>query len=220
MIGLYSNSLCDWSILMGLLAFEYRRLNKKCQCALLFSMIFRKKSDEIYAKIGPMEEAQRVQERKDYSYDIPSCFLSPEWSGDQKFGPSTPIVDAPSASCFLTPPSSSEKEENFRARLDSLQDLTKVNFELDDGDRESSKQKSLLRSPLHPEDRVIGRRCGEQRLDIISQLLAYGFTPICENICSYVKSQDLYRFVPGICLIVQTHYSIVGLCSLRTCMLL
>ena len=186
-------------------------------CTLLFSRIFKKGSDKIYAKMGPMEEARRIQKKKDHSYDFPSCFLSPESPGDHKFGRYTPNFDAPSSSCFLTPPSSSEKVVNSTTRLDSLQDLTKLNFELDDGDRELSKQKSSQRAPLHPEDRIIGRRfIDKQRLDIISELLAYGCTSICEKICSYLKPQDLHRFVPGICLIVQTQYSFVVLCSLRT----
>ena len=165
-----------------------------------------------------MEEAKRDEKKKGNAYDVPSCFLSPESPGDHKFGRSTPIFDASSASCFLTPPSSSEKVVNSRTRLDTLQDLTKLNFELDDGDRESSKQKSSQRTPLQPEDRImiIERRCEEIRLDIISGLLAYNCTSICENICSYLKPQDLYRFVRGICLIPQTQYSIVFVCSLRT----
>ena len=151
-----------------------------------------------------MEEAKRDEKKKGNAYHVPSCFLSPESPGDHKFGRSTPISDASSASCFLTPPSSSEKVVNSRTRLDTLQDLTKLNFEFD--------------TPLQPEDRImiIERRCEEIRLDIISGLLAYDCTSICEKICSYLKPQDLYRFVRGICLIPQTQYSIVFVCSLRT----
>ena len=50
------------------------------------------------------------------------------------------------------------------------------------------------RSPLFPEERIVGRRCGKPHLDIISSLLALGCTSICEKICSYMKLQDLYRF--------------------------
>ena len=165
-----------------------------------------------------MEEAKRDEKKKGNAYDVPSCLLSPDSPGDHIFGRSTPISDASSASCFLTPPPSSEKDVNSRTRLDTLQDLTKLNFELDDGDHESSKQKSSQRTPLQPEDRImiIERRCEEIRLDIISELLAYNLTPICENICSYLKPQDLYRFVRGICLIPQTQYAIVFVSSLRT----
>ncbi|XP_067047371.1 F-box only protein 43-like [Acropora muricata] len=141
-----------------------------------------------------MEEAKRDEKKKGNAYDVPSCFLSPESPGDHKFGRSTPIFDASSASCFLTPPSSSEKVVNSRTRLDTLQDLTKLNFELDDGDRESPKQKSSQSTPLQPEYGIIQRRCEEIRLDIISELLAYNCTSICENICSYLKPQDLLRF--------------------------
>lgn len=167
-----------------------------------------------------MEEAKRDQKKKGNAYDVPSCFLSPESPGDHRFGRSTPIFDAPAASCFLTPPSSSEKDENSRTRLGTLQDLTKLNFELDDGDQESPKQKSSQSTPLQPEYRIIERRCQEIRLDIISELLAYNLTSICENICSYLKPQDLLRFVRGICLIAKTQYSIVFFCSLRTWKLL
>ena len=167
-----------------------------------------------------MEEAKRDQKKKGNAYDVPSCFLSPESPGDHKFGRSTQNFDASSASCFLTPPSSSEKVVNPRTRLDTLQDLTKLNFELDDGDRESSKQESSQSTPLQPQDRIIKRRCEEIRLDIISELLAYNCTSICEKICGYLKPQDLHRFVPSICLIFQPQYAIVVFCSLRTCKLL
>lgn len=75
------------------------------------------------------------------------------------------------------------------SRLDSFQDLTKPNFELDGGDWELFPK----RSPLFPEDRIIGRQCGNLHLDIISSLLALGCNSSCEKICSYMKPQDLYR---------------------------
>ena len=71
-----------------------------------------------------------------------------------------------------------------------IEDLTKPNFELDDGDWELFPK----RSPLFPEDRIIGRQCGKLHLDIISSLLALGCNSSCEKICSYMKPQDLYRF--------------------------
>ena len=145
-----------------------------------------------------MEDAQIFQKKKDNLHGFSSCLLSPESSGDHQFGLSTPNFVAALVPRSLTAPSSSEKVVHPGSRLDSLQDLTKLNFDLDNGDRELSNQKSPQRSPFHPEDRIIGNRCGEQYLDIISDLLALGCTSICENICSYMKPQDLYRFVPSI----------------------
>ena len=144
-----------------------------------------------------MEDGQRFQEKKDITDDILSCLLSPQSPGNYKFGRSTPNFDEPSASCFLTPPSSSEKVVNSSTRLDSIQDLTKPNFEPDDGDWELLQEKFPQRSPLFPEDRIVGRRCGKQHLDIISYLLALSCTSICEKICSYMKPQDLNR-CPGL----------------------
>ena len=85
-----------------------------------------------------------------------------------------------------------------RTRLHSRQDLTELNPDLDDIDRELSKQKCSQRSPLQPDDRIAGLRCGKQHLDIVSDLLALACTSICEKICSYMKAQDLYRFAPSI----------------------
>ena len=145
-----------------------------------------------------MEEAQILQKKKDILHDFSSCLLSPESPGDHQFGLSTPSFASP-LGCSLTPQSSSpHKVVQSRTRLDSLQVLTKLNFDPDYGDRELSKQKSSQRSPFHPEDRIAGLRSGQQHLDIISDLLALGCTSICEKICSYMKAQDLYRFVPGI----------------------
>ena len=144
-----------------------------------------------------MEEAQILQKKKNVSHDFSSCLLSPESPVDHQFGLLTPSFASP-LGCSLTPPSSSDKVVHSRTRLDSLRILTKLNFDPDYGDRELSKQKSSQRSPFHPEDRIAGRRSRQQHLDIISDLLALGCTLICEKICSYMKAQDLYRFVPGI----------------------
>ena len=66
-----------------------------------------------------------------------------------------------------------------------------------ESDWELVRQIFPQRSPLFPEDRIVGRRCGKPHLDIISSLLALGCTSICEKICSYMKLQDLYRFSPS-----------------------
>lgn len=136
-----------------------------------------------------MEESQRFQEKKDITHKFPGGFSSPEWPVDHQIGTSTTHFDVP-YSCFLTPPSSSEKVVISSSRLDSFEDLTKPNFELDDGDWELFPK----RSPLFPADRIIGRQCGKLHLDIISSLLALGCNSSCEKICSYMKPQDLYRF--------------------------
>ena len=141
-----------------------------------------------------MEEAQRFQEKKDITHDFLSCFSSPEWPLDHLIGTSNTQFDASYPSCFSTPLSPSEKVVNSSTRLDSLQDLTKPNFEPDHGDWELLQQKFPQRSPLFPVDRIVGRSCGKPHLDIISYLLALGCTSICEKICSYMKPQDLYTF--------------------------
>jgi len=75
-----------------------------------------------------------------------------------------------------------------------LHGLPKLDFELEDSDHEKSIQQSLQRSPLQPEDRIIGRRIGKQSVDFISDLIAVNCTKICQQICSYLEPQDLCRF--------------------------
>ena len=143
-----------------------------------------------------MEDAEILKKKWDNSHGFSSYHLSPESQGDHQFGLCTPNFGEALASACFTFPVSSEKVVHPRTRLDSLQDLTELNLDLDDGDRDLSKQKCSQRSPFHPEDRIAGLRSGTQHLDILSDLLALGCTSICEKICSYMKAQDLYRFEP------------------------
>ena len=145
-----------------------------------------------------MEDAEILKKKRDNSHGFSSYLLSPESQGDHQFGLYTPNFGEACASYSFPSPSSSEKVVHPRTRLDSLQDLTELNLDLDDGDRKLSKQKCSQRSPFHPEDRIAGLRSGKQHLDILSDLLALGCSSICEKICSYMKAQDLYRFVPSI----------------------
>ena len=142
-----------------------------------------------------MEDADILTKKRDNSHGCSSYLLSSESLGDHQFGLSTPNFGEALTSSYFNSPSSSEKVVHPGTRLDSLQDLTELTLDLDDSDRESSKQKCSQRSPFHPEDRIAGLRCGKQHLDILSDLLALGCTSICEKICSYMKAQDLYRFV-------------------------
>ena len=144
-----------------------------------------------------MEDAEILTKKRDNLHGFSSYLLSPESLEDHQFGLCTPNFGEALASACFTSPSSSEKVVHPRTRLDSLGDLTEPNVDLDDGDRELSKQKCSQRSPFHPEDRIAGLS-GKQHLDILSDLLALGCTSICEKICSYMKAQDLYRFVPSI----------------------
>lgn len=146
-----------------------------------------------------MENAKILTQKRDnYSHGCSSYLLSPESLGDHQFGLSTPNFGEACASYSFPSASSSEKVVHPGTRLDSLQDLTELTLDLDDSDRELSKQKCSQRSAFHPDDRIAGLRCGEQHLDILSDLLALGCTSICEKICSYMKAQDLYRFAPSI----------------------
>ena len=145
-----------------------------------------------------MEDADILTKKRDNSHGCSSYFLSSESLGDHHFGLCTPNFGEALTSSYFNSPSSSEEVVHPGTRLDSLQDLTELTLDLDDSDRELSKQKCSQRSPFHPEDRITGLRCGEQHLDILSDLLALGCTSICEKICSYMKAQDLYRFAPSI----------------------
>ena len=155
-----------------------------------------------------MEDAEIFAKKRDNSHGFSSYFLSPESQGDHQFGLSSPNFDEACASHSFRSPCSSEKVVHPRTRLDSLQDLTELNLDLYDSDRELSKRKCSQRSPVQPEDRIAGLRSEKNHLDIISDLLALGCTYICEKICSYMKAQDLYRFV-------QILDFIVVLCSLQ-----
>ncbi|KAK2559990.1 hypothetical protein P5673_017574 [Acropora cervicornis] len=157
-----------------------------------------------------MEDADILTKKRDNSHGCSSYLLSSESLGDHQFGLSTPNFGEALTSSYFNSPSSSEKVVHPGTRLDSLQDLTELTLDLDDSDRELSKQKCSQRSPFHPEDRIAGLRCGKQHLDILSDLLALGCTSICEKICSYMKAQDLYRFV--LCKLLDF---IVVLCSLQ-----
>lgn len=141
-----------------------------------------------------MEQTERCDKKKYNSTDLPSCFMTPESPGDHQFGRSAPSFDESSASCFLSPPLSQEKVFNYRTHLDSLQELPKLNLDFDDGDREESKKQIFQRSPLLPDDRIIGRRIGEQSVDFISEVLLLGCSAICEKICRFLEPQDLCRF--------------------------
>ena len=138
-----------------------------------------------------MEDAEILKKKWANSHGFSSYHLSPESQGDHQFSTSN-RVDEACASHSFTSLYSSEKIVHPRTRLDSL------NLDLDDSDRELSKQKCSERSPFHPEDRIAGLRCGKQHLDVVSNLLALACTSICEKICSYMKAQDLYRFVLSI----------------------
>ena len=55
--------------------------------------------------------------------------------------------------------------------------------------------RSQKRSPLLPEDRIIGIPKKLNELDIISELLARNCGRICQSICGYLEGNDLCRFV-------------------------
>lgn len=140
-----------------------------------------------------MEQTDRNHKKKYNPSELPSCFMTPESPEDHQFGRLTPCFDASPSSCFLTPPSSQEKVLSSHSHLFSLQGLPKLKFELEDANREKSKQQSHQRSPLLPEDRIVGRLIGKQSVDMISDLLAVNCSMICDEICSYLETQDLCR---------------------------
>ena len=147
---------------------------------------------------------QQTGENHGAKYDrseLPSSFMSPETPGNQQFGRTTPSIEAfPSdASCFLTPPCSQEKAPRPTSlQAIDLQGLPKLDLELEDGDPEKSVRKGLHRSPLLPEDRIIGRLIGEEKIDFISDLRSINCQKICQKICSYLDPQDLCRYVDGV----------------------
>ena len=140
-----------------------------------------------------MEQTDRNHKKKYNPSELPSCFMTPESPEDHQFGRLTPCFDVSPLSCFLTPPSSQEKVLSSYSHSLSLQGLPKLKFELEDANPEESKQQSHQRSPLLPEDRIVGRLIGKQSVDMISDLLAVNCSMICDEICSYLESQDLCR---------------------------
>lgn len=156
------------------------------------------KSYQIYDKIEAMEQTGENHREKYNPSELPSSFMSPETPGNQHFGRTTPPVEAsPSyASCFLTPPCSQEKVlRPTSLHAIDLQGLPKLDLELEDGDPEKSVRKGLHRSPSLPEDRIIGRLIGEEKIDFISDLKSINCQKICQKICSYLDPQDLCRYV-------------------------
>ena len=161
----------------------------------------RMKSYQIYDKIEAMQQTGEDHREKYDRSEIPSSFMSPETPGNQHFGRTTPSIEAfPSyASCFLTPPCSQEKAlRPTSLQAIDLQGLPKLDLELEDGDPEKSVRKGLHRSPLLPEDRIIGRLIGEEKIDFISDLRSINCQKICQKICSYLDPQDLCRYVDGV----------------------
>lgn len=140
-----------------------------------------------------MEQTDRNRKKKYNQFELPSYFMTPESPGDQQSGRMTPCFDASPSSCFLTPPSSQEKVLSPQFHSLALDGLPKLSFELEEDNQEKSMPRSLQRSPLLPEDRIIGRLIGEESVDFISDLLAVNCTEICQQICSYLEPQDLRR---------------------------
>lgn len=139
-----------------------------------------------------MEETDRDQKKKSIIPQLPSCFMSPETPGNLLRDRLTPCFDSPS-SIFPTPPCSQEKESISHFHSLALDEIPRLNFELDESDQEKSMQQSLHRSPLMPEDRVIGRLIGIKSVDFISDLLAVNGNKICQRICSYLEPLELCR---------------------------
>ena len=161
----------------------------------------RMKSYQIYDKIEAMQQTGEDHREKYDRSELPSSFMSPETPRNQQFGRTTPSIEAfPSyASCFLTPPCSQEKAlRPTSLQAIDLQGLPKLDLELEDGDPEKSVRKGLHRSPLLPEDRIIGRLIGEEKIDFISDLRSINCQKICQKICSYLDPQDLCRYVDGV----------------------
>ena len=141
-----------------------------------------------------MEQIDRNHKKKSNPYELPSCFMTPESPADQ-LGRMTPInFETSPSSVFLTPPCSQEKVCNTQFHSLSLDGLPKLTFELEDCDQERSMKRSLHRSPLLPEDRIIGRLMGTKFVDAISDLMTVNCNTICQRICSYLKPLDLCRY--------------------------
>ena len=158
----------------------------------------RMKSYQIYDKIEAMQHTGEDHREKYDRSELPSSFMSPETPGNHQFGRTTPSIEAfrSDASCFLTPPCSQEKAlRPTSLQAIDLQGLPKLDLELEDGDPEKSVRKGLHRSPLLPDDRIIGRLIGEEKIDFISDLKSINCQKICQKICSYLDPQDLCRYV-------------------------
>ncbi|XP_078384252.1 uncharacterized protein LOC144666744 [Oculina patagonica] len=140
-----------------------------------------------------MEQIDRNHKKKSYLSELASCFMTPESPGYQ-LGRMTPNFDTSPSSVFLTPPCSQEKVWSPQFHSLDLDGLPKLTFELEDGDQERSTPRSLQRSPLLPEDRIIGRLIGTKYMDFISDLMAVNCNKICQRICSYLEPLDLCRF--------------------------
>lgn len=146
-----------------------------------------------------MEQIDRNHKKKSSQPELPSCFMTPESPGDQLLsrinGRMTPSFETSPSSVFLTPPCSQEKAYSPLSQSLTLDGLPKLNFELDDGDQDESAQLSLQRSPLLPEDKIIGRLIGKNCVDVISDLMTVNCNKICQTICSYLEPLDLCRYV-------------------------
>lgn len=146
-----------------------------------------------------MEQTDRNHKKKSSLSELPSCFMTPESPEDHlsriDTGRMTPSFETSPSSVFLTPPCSQEKACSPQFQSLALGGLPKLRFELDDGDQDESTQQSLQRSPLLPEDRIIGRLIGKNCVDVISDLMAVNCNKICQRICSYLEPLDLCRYV-------------------------
>ena len=146
-----------------------------------------------------MEQTSENHREKYHPSELPSSFMSPKTPGNQQFSRTNPSTEAsPSyASCFMTPPDSQETAlRPTSLQAIDLKELPKLDLELEDGDPEKSVRKGLHRSPLLPEDKIIGGRfIGEEKTDIFSNLISINCQRICQKICSYLDPQDLCRYV-------------------------
>jgi hypothetical protein len=126
---------------------------------------------------------------------LPSCFLTPESTEKpHDFGRVTPTPDR-SSSVFLSPPSSLERKTVPNFAISTSEDPLKLELDFSDYSTRHSTDSSLSRSPLLPEDRIIGRTIGRTKIDFITDLLKLNCNRICENICGYLSDRDLCRFV-------------------------
>lgn len=148
-----------------------------------------------------MEQIDRNHKKKSNLSELPSCFMTPESPGNQ-LGRMTPNFETSPSSVFLTPPCSQEKVWSPLFHSLDLDGLPKLTFELEDGDQERSTQRSLQRSPLLPEDRIIGRLIGTKYVDVISDLMAVNCNKVCQRICSYLKPLDLCRYIVAYCCLI------------------
>ena len=128
---------------------------------------------------------------------IPCSFLTPETVvGDRGITTAKTPAYFESSSAFMTPPCSQERcISGGNLYGYDLSDPPILDLDLQQHGKNESPCQRTWRSPLLPEDRIIGNGKTALKVDLIVELQDLGCVRICKEIFSSLNPLDLCRYV-------------------------